>query len=297
MPLPELASKASRALLSPFRLLSSLVPGLAFTHEVRLATVNGTELFYMKTEVQVPIASELSVPSPPLDVGSSTAFPQFSRLPKAIRVKIWKYALSEPRIFWHDLDAPPCVTWQPTWVNHKPPGARLSCQEARELSEWCGLMAFGTRTSATMRIGHKDAATMGLWFNPSSDIIYWDHTDLFGLSAPVLEVARNLALDVERCLVHFGWGDLLQAVIEACPGCERILLVERDYDLPKGDITFIPMQDDEAMSIDSRRWGDVREFIYQAWRGEDNMRAMRAMFIEEENLPTIGLVKAITAHK
>ncbi|KAF4976040.1 hypothetical protein FDECE_18512 [Fusarium decemcellulare] len=286
----SLASKAYQVISSPFRLLHSIIPRVSY--EITVATSSGSRLLYLRTEIGSPIGRETNVSTSPIIVKASGSFSQFKKLPPELRSKIWEYALSESRIFLPVDEAVP--GWRPVNFTHKPPAVRQTCREARRVSEWLGAIGFGQNRTAMK----------GLWFNFQSDILYLNTRYLLENAEELFPAinarVRNVALDwdalyVEEYDTDEVWERVLRDVIYDFPRCNRIILVQTTGDLPAGDITFFPIQDNEDWEInDCNCWGDAQTFIDLKWRSSKLLRELR---ITEEWLPSIEAVEAVPVRR
>ncbi|KAF4458152.1 hypothetical protein FALBO_15067 [Fusarium albosuccineum] len=279
-PDPSLASKVYQVISSPFRLLHSIIPRVSY--EVTVATSSGSRLLNLRTELGSPISQETDDSTSSVVVEAPKTFPQFKKLPPELRSKIWEYALSEPRIFWPGENH---ASWETINFVHKPPAARQTCHEARQVSQKLGVMAFGQ--SGTIK--------KGLWFNLSSDILYLDKICFLTnneLLPTVREEVRNVALDWDECCYFDDYSGLLRDILGAFPRCRKIIFVERTGELLLGGIAFFAMQDEEecTWSDEDWKWGDVKEGMSLEWRSK---KLLKELGITEKQLPSIEAVEAI----
>ncbi|KAJ3527179.1 hypothetical protein NM208_g10831 [Fusarium decemcellulare] len=278
-PDPSLASKAYQAISSPFRLLYSIIPRVSY--EITLATRSGSRLLYLRTELGSPISQETDHSTSPVVVEAPKTFPQFKKLPPELRSKIWECALSEPRIFWPGENR---ASWETMNFVHKPPAARQTCHEARQVSQKLGVVAFG----------QNGTIKKGLWFNLLSDILYLDRRCFLTndeLLPTVREEVRNVALDWDECCYFDDYAGLLRDILGAFPRCRRVIFVERTDELLLGGIAFFAIQDEEECTWfdEDWKWGAVKEDMRQDWCSED---LLEELDITEDQLPSIEAVEA-----
>ncbi|KAI5466818.1 hypothetical protein BGZ63DRAFT_369617 [Mariannaea sp. PMI_226] len=202
-------------------------------------------------EASEPSPSEIRSPLPDTPTLPLTSFPYFRKLPPELRVKIWEYSLSVPRIFWllrrcstEDALNEGSRTavrrrtkkWIPCVINHKPPAPRQTCREARRVSERCGILAFGVR----------QGRIKSLWFNPVHDIVYIHHKfplDNYKMMDNVIDCAENVAIDAQLCR-NYKRTELEEIFCE-WNLCKRIILVHSFPGMAEGDIDLFPLGPDE----------------------------------------------------
>ncbi|KAF5676934.1 hypothetical protein FHETE_1941 [Fusarium heterosporum] len=125
-------------------------------------------------------------------------------------------------------------------MDHKPPSATQSCREARQISLQVGKFLFGVH----------GGRTKSLWFNLSSDIIYWNKWefkwDQFVSDNHQLTYVENVAID---CTEEDDCFHLAHDMVAAFPQCKNLLVVLPHKPLPLGDVGFFHINDNEEVFI------------------------------------------------
>ncbi|RFN54805.1 hypothetical protein FIE12Z_889 [Fusarium flagelliforme] len=263
-------------------------------YKVTITAADGTTVFHQVVEHPSQITLNISGthPFPNQNAIPATTFPKFSRLPPEIRVKIWKFSLDQPRIFWPNRDYEKTDWLHGTNFDHKPPAVRQVCRESRKVSNSRGKFLFGS----------NDTLFASLWFDFHSDI-FFDYLNDNGSSKRYSDeefVDPALTDQVRNVALSYGALNLeaikrITTVLEKYPSCQRIIFVWSGREMkPYGDIRFYPISDDELLRGTKRNWGEIKTRTNRTWRKE---RPLSKTKFTEDQLPVIEAAECIFVEK
>ncbi len=154
---------------------------------------------------------------------------QFTSLPLEIRDMIWELSLHEERVFHvkavrYGPVAPPVhapyvgsLVFHGSAGDFRPPVATRVCSESRRAAWRAGCFLFQSSAVAAAD-GTARRPSAGMWFNPKSDVLYWDRNQRDALSVEAVPggagpFARGPGLDpriagldrVEHVAVEWRW--------------------------------------------------------------------------------------------